>query len=80
MSSQPEIQRVGQVLTADQDQLLSIRNFGTWLADRAASKSWLSSDICRKARSPSQREIYDEFELQDDELDSDQLEADDAML
>ena len=73
-----QIERVGQVLTADQDQLLSIRNFGprslTELRQKLAEFGYLP-----EGQEPIAGD-YDEFELQDDEIDGDQLEADDGNI
>src|SRR3954471_14628261 len=74
-----QIERVGQVLTADQDQLLSIRNFGprslTELRQKLAEFGYLP-----EGQEPIVGDDYDEFELQDDELDGVQGDADDSDI
>ena len=74
-----QIERVGQVLTADQDQLLSIRNFGprslTELRQKLAEFGYLP-----EGQEPIVGDDYDEFELQDDELESASAEADDSDI
>jgi hypothetical protein len=74
-----QIERVGQVLTADQDQLLSIRNFGprslTELRQKLAEFGYLP-----EGQEPLAGGDYDEFELQDDELDGDHSESDDSDI
>ena len=77
-----QIERVGQVLTADPEQLLSIRNFGprslTELRQKLAEFGYLPEGEEPMAGV----EFLDEFELADeslDELDGDLLAADDEM-